>query len=274
MPQPATLPLLLKQLRLTSFSHHWEALLEQSIQRNWSGAKYLSALCEQELADRHSRRISRHTKESLLPPGKTLSSFDFSQLPDLKAAQIEAFTTSGDWVNQARNLLLFGPSGVGKTHLAAAIGHGLIERGKRVRHTSTTALVQQLQKAREQLTLEDALQKLDKYQVLILDDFGYVKKSDQETYVLFELIAHRYETGSLIITSNQPFSKWDNIFPDEMMTVAAIDRLIHHANLIEVRSESYRRKEAMAQMGQGQTAGTPEEKRPQEAAPTRSETVA
>jgi len=254
MPHIATLPLLLKQLRLTSFSRHWETLLEQSTQRRWSGAQYLTALCEQELADRHSRRISRYAKESQLPLGKTLSSFDFTQVPELKAEQIEVFTTGTDWVHQARNLLLFGASGVGKTHLAAAIGHGLTEQGIRVRHYTTTALVQQLQQAREQLQLEDGLQKLDKYRVLILDDFGYVKKSDQETYVLFELIAHRYETGSLIITSNQPFSEWDRIFPDEMMTVAAIDRLVHHANLIEVRSDSYRRKVAMRQRDREQTA--------------------
>ena len=257
MPHTATLPLLLKQLRLTSFSRHWETLLEQATQRGWNGAQYLTALCEQELADRHSRRIGRYAKESQLPLGKTLSSFDFTQVPELKAEQIEVFTTGSDWVHQARNLLLFGASGVGKTHLAAAIGHGLTEQGIRVRYYTTTALVQQLQQAREQLQLEDALQKLDKYRVLILDDFGYVKKSDQETYVLFELIAHRYETGSLIITSNQPFSEWDSIFPDEMMTVAAIDRLVHHANLIEVRSDSYRRKAAMRQMGREQTAALP-----------------
>jgi DNA replication protein DnaC len=257
MPHTATLPLLLKQLRLTSFSRHWETLLEQSTQRGWNGAQYLTALCEQELADRHSRRIGRYAKESQLPLGKTLSSFDFTQVPELKAEQIQVFTTGTDWVHQARNLLLFGASGVGKTHLAAAIGHGLTEQGIRVRHYTTTALVQSLQQARQQLQLEDALQKLDKYRVLILDDFGYVKKSDQETYVLFELIAHRYETGSLIITSNQPFSEWDNIFPDEMMTVAAIDRLVHHANLIEVRSDSYRRKAAMQQMGREQAATLP-----------------
>ena len=258
MTQTATLPLLLKQLRLTSFHHHWEAMLEQSTQRSWDAAQYLTALCEQELADRHSRRISRYTKESQLPPGKTLSSFDFSQVPELKAEQIEMLAMSTDWTRQARNLLLFGASGVGKTHLAAAIGHGLIERGVRVRQYTTTALVQQLQQARAQLDLESALQKLDKYRVLILDDFGYVKKSDQETYVLFELIAHRYETGSIIITSNQPFSEWDRIFPDEMMTVAAIDRLVHHATLLEVQSDSYRRKEAMQQMAGEQAAMMPE----------------
>ena len=249
MPHAATLPLLLKQLRLSSFSHHWETLLEQSRERGWDSAQYLSALCEQELSDRHSRRISRYAKESQLPAGKTVSSFDFSQVTELKAEQIEAFTNRIDWVHKARNLLLFGASGVGKTHLAAAIGHRAIEQGVRVRQYTTTALVQQLQQARTQLQLEDALQKLDKYRVLILDDFGYVKKSDAETYVLFELIAHRYETGSLIITSNQSFAQWDQIFPDEMMTVAAIDRLVHHADLIEVKADdSYRRKTALSEV--------------------------
>jgi len=129
----------------------------------------------------------------------------------------------------------------------------------RVRHFATTALVQQMQLARAQLYLEDALHKLDKYAVLILDDFGYVKKSDQETQVLFELIAHRYETGSLIVTSNQPFAEWDRIFPDQMMTVAAVDRLVHHATIIEVSSDSYRRKEALGQVaGEAATMTAPE----------------
>jgi DNA replication protein DnaC len=128
----------------------------------------------------------------------------------------------------------------------------------RVRYFATTALVQQLQLARKQLRLEDALHKLDKYAALILDDFGYVKKSEQETQVLFELIAHRYETGSLIITSNQPFAEWDRIFPDQMMTVAAVDRLVHHATIIEVSSDSYRRKEALGQVaGQAATMTAP-----------------
>jgi len=249
MPTTANVPLLLKQLRLTSMGRHWEPLLQQSQDRGWNSGQYLAALCEQELADRDSRRIARYTKESQLPAGKTLASFDFSQIPDLNAGQIEALATTTDWTRQARNVLLFGASGVGKTHLAVAIGHGLVEQSVRVRYLTTTALVQELQQARSQLRLEDALQKLDKYRVLILDDFGYVKKSEQETQVLFELIAHRYETGSLIVTSNQPFADWDRIFPDAMMTVAAVDRIIHHATIIQVTSDSYRRKEALQQLG-------------------------
>jgi len=264
MVQTATLPLMLKQLRLSSIARHWQALLQQAERNGWDSAQYLSALCEQELADRYGRRITRYRKESHLPVGKSLASFDFAQVPDLAQGQIEALASSSDWTRQARNVLLFGPSGVGKTHLAAAIGQGLTEQGVRVRYFATTALVQHLQLARTQLRLEDALHKLDRYRTLVLDDFGYVKKNEQETQVLFELIAHRYETGSLIITSNQPFAEWDRIFPDQMMTVAAVDRLVHHATIIEVSSDSYRRKEALGQVAGGvatitapETATTP-----------------
>lgn len=145
------------------------------------------------------------------------------------------------WVKQAENILLFGASGVGKTHLAAGIGYALIEQGVRVKYSSTTLMVQRLQQAKAALNLAEALVRLDKYPVLILDDMGYAKKNNQETQVLFELIAHRYETGSLIITSNLPFSTWDQIFEDNMMTVAAIDRLVHHATILEVKGESYRK---------------------------------
>ena len=247
MTHSATLPLMLKQLKLTAMARHWQGLLDEAERNAWDGGRYLAALCEHELAERASRRIARYTTESHLPVGKSLASFDFSQVPGLAQAQIEAFAGSSDWTRQARNILLFGASGVGKTHLAAAIGHGLTEQGVRVRYFPTTALVQHLQLAREQLHLEQALSRLDKYAVLILDDFGYVKKNEHETRVLFELIAHRYESASLIITSNQAFADWDRIFPDPMMTVAAVDRLVHHATIIEVGSDSYRRKQALGQ---------------------------
>jgi hypothetical protein len=136
MVQTATLPLMLKQLNLTSIARHWQTQLETAERNGWDGARYLSALCEQELADRHSRRISRYSKESQLPPGKSLASFDFAELPDATRAQIQALAGSSDWTRQARNLLLFGASGVGKTHLAAAIGHALTERNVRVRYAT------------------------------------------------------------------------------------------------------------------------------------------
>ncbi len=139
------------------------------------------------------------------------------------------------------NVLIFGPSGVGKTHLVSAIGLSLIEKGIRVFFTNTTTLVQKLQLARKELQLPQVLGKLDLYQVLILDDIGYVRKDDTETHVMFELIAHRYETGSMMITSNQAFSEWDSIFANSAMTVAAIDRLVHHSTILEVVAPSYRK---------------------------------
>lgn len=148
------------------------------------------------------------------------------------------------WVKQANNLIIFGPSGVGKSHLASAIGYRLIERGTRVLFSSTTAMIQKLQEARKNHRLPEALAKLGRIPLLILDDIGYAKKDEQETSVLFELIAERYETSSLIITANQPFSEWDKIFPDNMMAVAAVDRLIHHGTILNINEQSYRRTQS------------------------------
>jgi DNA replication protein DnaC len=127
---------------------------------------------------------------------------------------------------------LIGPSGTGKTHIANALGHQLIEQGVRCKLFPAIALVQHLQQAKRDLDLMTAMTRLDKYRVII-DDIGYVKKTDAETQVLFEFIAHRYESGSLIVTANQPFSEWDQIFPDSMMTVAAIDRLIRPDRIVD-----------------------------------------
>jgi DNA replication protein DnaC len=150
-----------------------------------------------------------------------------------------------DWLDTASNILIFGPSGTGKTHASSALGRSMIELGKRVKFLPATTLVQQLQQAKLQLQLPALLVKLDRYDLLILDDLGYVKKSEAETSVLFELIAHRYERKSLLITANQPFSQWDSIFTDSMMTVAAIDRLIHHATIFEMQAESFRKQSAV-----------------------------
>jgi len=246
MAHPETLPVLLRQLRLSAIADIWKPFLDRAEKERWSPAQYLAALCEHELNERYSRRIARFTKESRLPIGKTLSTFDFDLTPTIRPEKIEALAQNSDWVKRAENLLFFGPSGVGKTHLAAAISHGLIEQSIRVRHFTTTALVQEMQQARTDLKLENFLAKLDKYAVILLDDLGYVKKTEAETHVLFELIAHRYETGSIIITSNQPFGEWDKIFADPSMTVATIDRVVHHATIFEINADSYRKRQAVS----------------------------
>ena len=150
------------------------------------------------------------------------------------------------WLDRAVNCLFFGASGVGKTHLSLGLAQAILEKGRRVKFFNALALVQQLQQDNQQLCLPARLKKLDRFDLLILDDLGYVQKSEAETSVLFELIAHRYERKSLLITANQPFSQWDSIFPDSMMTVAAVDRLVHHAVIFEIKADSYRQQQAAA----------------------------
>ncbi len=244
MANAATLPLLLRELRLPTMARLYQPLQTRALEHHWSLADYLAALCEHELAERERRRLERHLNDARLPAGKTLQHFDFTASAGLNRQQIVQLAEDATWVERTDNLLLFGPSGVGKTHLAAAIGHGLISQGVRVRFASATSLVQELQTAKQALRLSDALAKLDKYPLLVLDDIGYVKRTEMESSVLFELIAHRYESGSLLITSNHPFSEWDAIFPDNMMAVAAIDRLVHHAHIIELNGQSYRKRQA------------------------------
>jgi DNA replication protein DnaC len=149
-----------------------------------------------------------------------------------------ALVAGDSWLEKGDNLLVFGPPGGG-------IGLGLIENGWRVLFTRTTDLVQRLQVARRELALESAISKLDKYHLLILDDLAYVTKDQAETSVLFELISARYERRSVLITSNQPFGEWNRIFPDPVMTLAAVDRLVHHATILELNVESYRRRTAV-----------------------------
>jgi len=240
-----SLPLLLKELRLSEISKQWYALAEKAIKDDWEPAQYLVELCELETNTRHENKLKRLLKDSQLPTGKQLSQYDFSEVNGITFLQLQQKTTELDWLRKGHNILLFGASGLGKTHLGAAIGHALIAKSIRVKFTSSTALVQSLQRARDELGLEAALKKLDKYELLILDDIGYVKKSDSESQVLFELIAHRYERCSLLITTNQSFSEWDSIFGDTMMTVAAIDRLVHHADIYTLQGESYRKKHAL-----------------------------
>jgi DNA replication protein DnaC len=241
----ARLPLLLHELRLPAIGRLWQDIAARADKEGWPAARFLSALAELEIAERARRRIERHLAESRLPPGKTLDSFDFTAVPMLSRAQVMALASGDTWLEKGANLLLFGPPGSGKSHAAAALGRALIENGYRVLFIRTTDLVQRLQAERQALRLEAAIAKLDRFDLLILDDLSYVTKDLAETSVLFELIAARYERRSLLITANQPFGEWSKVFPNPAMTVAAIDRLVHHATIFELNVESYRRRTAI-----------------------------
>jgi len=234
-----SLEILLKALRLPFMAEQWQELEQQAISEGWSYSQYLCCLCEQEQTGRDNRRLQRNLKNAKLPVGKTLANFDFAACPGLEQRRILQLANQPEWVKRGENLLLFGPSGTGRTHLSTGISLALLEQGLPLRYFSATTLVQQQQQAKANLSLEKQLLRLDRYALLVIDDIGYVKRTESETSVLFELIAHRYERQSLMITSNHPFRDWDRIFADTTMTVAAIDRLVHHATIIEVNAESY-----------------------------------
>ncbi len=241
----ARVELLLAELRLPAVKLVWADLAAQADKEGWPAARFLAALAEHEIAERARRRIERHLAEARLPPGKTIDTFDFEAVPVVSKAQIMALAAGDAWLGMGANVILFGPPGGGKSHLASALGFALVENGWRVLFTRTTDLVQRLQIARRELALESAIAKLDKYHLLILDDLAYVTKDQAETSVLFELIGARYERRSLLVTANQPFGEWGKIFPDQAMTLAVVDRLVHHATIFEMNVESYRRRAAL-----------------------------
>lgn len=235
---------LLKQLKLSHMLSQWESIETQALQQQWSYAQFLLALCETEAQRRSEMRLKRAITEAQLPGVKSFTTFEFSHCQDFNPAPLMQLADEIGWIERAENCLIFGASGVGKTHIASALSRRILEAGKRVKFFSATALVQLLQQDKQLLQLQAMLKKLDRFDLLVLDDLGSVKKSEAETSVLFELIAHRYERKSLLITANQPFSQWDTIFPDSMMTVAAVDRLVHHSVILEIKAQSYRQQQA------------------------------
>jgi DNA replication protein DnaC len=248
MTQPvdaARLSLILNELRLPAIKQLWSSFAERADKEGWPAARFLAAIAEHEIAERDRRRIERHLAEARLPPGKTIDSFDFDAVPMVSRAQVMAMCAGDTWLDKGANLIMFGPPGGGKSHLAAAIGLALVEHGWRVLFTRTSEIVQKLQVARRELSLESAINRLDRYHLLILDDLAYVAKDQAETSVLFELISSRYERRSTLITANQPFGEWGKVFPDPAMTLAAVDRLVHHATILEMNVESYRRRAAL-----------------------------
>lgn len=203
----------------------------------------VAEVMELEAAARKERRVERLRRASKLPPGKTFDTLDRARVPRSALLKIQELSR-GDFAEDAHNVLLFGLPGVGKSHLACALGHALVEAGRSVLFAPTYQLVQHLLAARRDLCLPRALRALDVFDAVILDDLGYVQQTAEEAEVLFTLMAERYERRSLIITSNLVFSQWDRIFKTPMATAAAIDRLVHHAVIIEIDRDSVRAEEA------------------------------
>jgi DNA replication protein DnaC len=232
--------LVLRSLGLTTAARINAELMERAEAGNWGYVRYLKQLLEEECNERLRRRMERLRKESLLPADKTLGRVDESRLPEKVRRQLPSLL-SGEFIRRADNLLCFGLPGRGKTLFVAALAHELITRHQiKVLFMPTFKLVSQLLAAKRDLKLPNLLAKLDRFEAVILDDLGYVQQSREEMEVLFTFLAERYEKRSVIITSNLVFSQWDQIFKDPMTTMAAIDRLVHHAVILEFTGDSHR----------------------------------
>lgn len=238
-----SLGIMMRSLKLPSFARYAEEIAQKAEREGWTFGRYLHHLAELEIHERRRRRIERFLHESDLPREKTLATLKRSRLP-AKVAKTLPTLCEGGFVERGDNVLAFGLPGRGKTHLVCALGHELVQRGHRVLFTPTFALVQRLLAAKRDLRLEKELAGLDRFDAVILDDIGYVQQNRDEMEVLFTFLAERYERRSVIITSNLLFSEWDRIFKDPMTTAAAIDRLVHHAVILEMTGTSIRADEA------------------------------
>jgi DNA replication protein DnaC len=233
----------LTELHLPAMRGCFEETARRAEQETLSYEQYLLELTGRECETREQNRIARLLRESGLPLEKTLANFNMKRLPTKVSRQLKVLL-DGSFLDRKENLLLFGNPGAGKSHLLCALAHELIMQGRRMKYTSCTMLVQELLAAKRDLRLSKEIKKLAKHDGLIIDEMGYVQQSREEMEVLFTLLAERYERGSVLLTSNLPFSKWEGIFKDPMTTAAAIDRLVHHSIILELNIPSYRMEQA------------------------------
>jgi DNA replication protein DnaC len=235
---------LLKELHLPMFREYHQEFAQKAIADELGYEEYLYELALRECEVRRANKIARLVKMSKLPLEKTLQMFELTRLPLNIRRQVKVLA-EGSFADRRENILAFGKPGSGKTHLLCGICHELARQGRNVYFGTCDLMVQELLRAKQELILDKLLKKFSRYDVLMIDDFGYVKQNREEMEVLFTLLAHRYERGSVLITSNLPFSKWEMIFKDPMTTAAAIDRLVHHSVILELNVPSYRAEQAM-----------------------------
>ena len=252
---PSQLTEQFRELRLPTIRDQFLEAATRAATENLSHLEYLSELATVECETRRFGRIRRLLTRSRLPFGKTWDNFKFDRLPLNVTRQLETLR-DGSFLNRRENILIFGKPGSGKSHVLCALAEQLVQQGHSILFTTCALLVQQLLIAKRDLRLSKLINQLSKFEGLIIDDLGYVQQSREEMEVLFTLLAERYERGSVLLTSNLAFSKWDQIFKDTMTTVAAIDRLVHHSVIIELNVPSFRVETAHKSKSTGQQPAT------------------
>lgn len=233
----------LKELHLPTFRENFKDVARLAEKESLTYEQYLLDLSIKECEARRHRRIERYLRESCLPLEKTMDVFELKRLPKKVVHQVHHLL-EGFFLDKTENVLAFGNPGTGKTHLLCAIAHALIHKEKRIYFTKCAFLVQKLLSAKKDLRLAQELKKMNKFDAIVIDDIGYVQQNQEEMEILFTFLAERYERGSVMITSNLPFSKWERIFKDPMTTAAAIDRVVHHSVILELNIPSYRMEQA------------------------------
>jgi DNA replication protein DnaC len=234
----------LKKLRLPAIATGYKKMAEDAAESRLGYVDYLVGLVEAEICQREGNMRKRHLSAARFPAEKTLDSFEFGHLPGLARETIFQLA-GGEYIRKRENLIMVGPTGVGKTHLATALGAMACGQGKRVRFYTAAGLVNELLEARDERSLSRLETRLGKCEMVVLDEVGYVPFSEEGARLLFNFMNSRYERGSLIITSNLEFGKWTSVFGDEQLTVALLDRLTHHCHILEMNGDSYRFRESL-----------------------------